>query len=178
MNATDTPRIYVACLASYNNGKLHGRWIDADQDAGDIRTEIGAMLNDSPEPDAEEWAIHDFEHFGNLRLSEWEDIEQVTELAKLIAEHGSVLAGLVDHVGGFQYLEHARQLMEDGYAGAHDSLEDFAYELLEDTGQLESIPENLRPYPDYEKFARDLELGGDVFTIDDDNDKVHVFWNR
>ena len=25
----DTPRIYVACLAAYNNGRLHGRWIDA-----------------------------------------------------------------------------------------------------------------------------------------------------
>lgn len=26
----DGPRIYVACLAAYNNGHLHGRWIDAD----------------------------------------------------------------------------------------------------------------------------------------------------
>jgi hypothetical protein len=25
----DRPRIYVACLAAYNNGCLHGRWIDA-----------------------------------------------------------------------------------------------------------------------------------------------------
>lgn len=26
-------RIYVACLASYNNGVLHGKWIDATADA-------------------------------------------------------------------------------------------------------------------------------------------------
>ncbi|MEM9374593.1 MAG: antirestriction protein ArdA [Pseudomonadota bacterium] len=26
---TDRPRIYVACLAAYNDGCLHGRWIDA-----------------------------------------------------------------------------------------------------------------------------------------------------
>ena len=32
---TTTPKIYVACLASYNAGILHGRWIDADQDADD-----------------------------------------------------------------------------------------------------------------------------------------------
>ena len=25
-------RIYVACLASYNNGHLHGRWIDAERE--------------------------------------------------------------------------------------------------------------------------------------------------
>jgi antirestriction protein len=178
MNATDTPRIYVACLASYNNGELHGTWIDADQDADHIRAEIAAMLKDSPVPDAEEWAIHDSEGFGGLRLSEGEDIEKLAELAELTVEHGDVFAKLVDHVGGLQYLEHAKQLMEDEYAGAHDSLEDFAYELLEDTGQLESVPENLRQYFDYEKFARDLEFGGDVFTIDGENRQVHVFWNR
>ena len=26
---TETPAIYVACLDSYNNGILHGDWIDA-----------------------------------------------------------------------------------------------------------------------------------------------------
>jgi antirestriction protein len=28
---TTEPRIYVACLAAYNNGNLHGAWIDATQ---------------------------------------------------------------------------------------------------------------------------------------------------
>ncbi|WP_426033321.1 antirestriction protein ArdA, partial [Caulobacter sp. DWP3-1-3b2] len=27
------PRIYVACLAAYNNGWLHGVWIDVEDDA-------------------------------------------------------------------------------------------------------------------------------------------------
>ena len=26
---TEQPRIYVACLAAYNNGILHGAWIEA-----------------------------------------------------------------------------------------------------------------------------------------------------
>ena len=29
---TTTPKIYVACLAAYNNGFLHGQWIDANQE--------------------------------------------------------------------------------------------------------------------------------------------------
>jgi len=57
MNATETPRIYVACLAAYNSGRLHGRWIDAAQDAEDIKAQIAEMLKESPEPGAEEWAI-------------------------------------------------------------------------------------------------------------------------
>jgi antirestriction protein len=47
------PRIYVADLGAYNNGILHGCWIDADQDADDIGTEITAMLRDSPCPNVE-----------------------------------------------------------------------------------------------------------------------------
>lgn len=40
----DRPRIYVACLAAYNNGILHGAWIDADQEPWAIWDAIRAML--------------------------------------------------------------------------------------------------------------------------------------
>lgn len=46
------PRIYVACLSAYNNGFLHGEWIDCDQDAEVIWAEIKEMLKASPMPDA------------------------------------------------------------------------------------------------------------------------------
>ena len=45
----DTPRIYVACLAAYNNGRLHGRWIDAT-DPHKVWEQVNAMLAASPEP--------------------------------------------------------------------------------------------------------------------------------
>lgn len=41
-------RICVACLAGYNNGVLHGRWIDAGQEGDAIRDEIAAMLEAPP----------------------------------------------------------------------------------------------------------------------------------
>jgi len=47
------PRIYVACLTAYNNGCLHGRWIEATT-PDEIREEVRAMLAASPLPDAEE----------------------------------------------------------------------------------------------------------------------------
>ena len=50
-------RIYVACLAAYNNGILHGRWIDAEQDAWEIYDEVQDMLKASPIGEAEEWAM-------------------------------------------------------------------------------------------------------------------------
>lgn len=40
--------------------------------------------------------------------------------------------------------------------------EDYALNYVEACGLLESMPENLRFYFDYDAFARDLVLGGDI----------------
>lgn len=45
-------RIYVADLAAYNNGKLHGIWIDATQALDDIQEQINELLANSPEDNA------------------------------------------------------------------------------------------------------------------------------
>ncbi len=179
MNATASttePRIYVACLAAYNNGKLHGAWIDADQDADAIREDIAAMLKASPELHAEEWAIHDFEGFGGYPISEMEEIETVARLAELSGEHGDVFGKLWAHLGGDD-IDYAVRVMEDGYGGEWDSLEDYAANYAEDTGALENVPESLQCYIDFAAWGRDMEYGGDVFTIED-GCKVHVFDNH
>jgi antirestriction protein len=43
-------RFYAACLASYNNGRLHGAWIDATDDADAMQDEVNAMLRASKYP--------------------------------------------------------------------------------------------------------------------------------
>ena len=89
---TTTPRIYVACLAAYNNGILHGAWIDAlNNDPDEIMVEVQTMLKQSPIPNAEEWSIHDHEGFEGIRLSEWEGFAQVHELAQFIDTHGELV---------------------------------------------------------------------------------------
>src|SRR5579863_1356558 len=87
-----TPKIYVACLAAYNNGHLHGEWIEANQGAEAIHEQIREILAKSPIAGAEEWAIHDYEGFCGLRLSEYEDIASVAQMAAMIGEHGEAWA--------------------------------------------------------------------------------------
>src|SRR5205085_7828465 len=82
------PRIYVASLSDYNAGRLHGAWIDATQDPAQIHENIAAMLAAGREPPAEEWAIHDYDNFGPVHLSEYEDIAAVSRIGRGIAEHG------------------------------------------------------------------------------------------
>jgi antirestriction protein len=168
----DGPRIYVADLAAYNAGVLRGAWIDAHQDAEQIQAEIATMLADSPEPGAEEWAIHDYEGFEGVKLGEHEDLEEVAQIAELLAQHGPLFGKVVDHFGR-DYLEEAIRAMEESYAGEYDTLADWAEQFAEDTGSGDCGPYS--NYIDWERVARDAELGGDIFTIETDDGKVHVF---
>ncbi|WCT74293.1 antirestriction protein ArdA [Sphingomonas naphthae] len=170
LTKTDQPRIYVACLAAYNNGILHGAWIEADRGAWQLWGDTQAMLAASPIADAEEWAIHDFEGFGRNRIHESDSFERIAGLAAFIAEHGALGAALIDHCDGD--LERAREVMEDGYLGCHASLADYVQELTEDANV---VPEQLRYYINWQAMARDAELNGDLFTIETAWNAVHVF---
>lgn len=164
-------RIYVACLASYNNGKLHGAWIDACQDEAAIWDEIKAMLKASPIPGTEEFAIHDYEGFEGARIEVYQGIESVVEIAAFISDHGALGGKLLEYFGD---LEDARTAMDEDYRGAYSSLADFAQELTEETTE---IPESLQYYIDYERMGRDLEIN-DVLAVETGFEKVHIFWRR
>lgn len=166
-----TPRIHVRCLAAYNSGTLHGAWIDADQDADAIHDDVQAMLADSPVPDAEEWAIHDFEGFGRVTLSESESFERVSEMAEFIEKHGETGIALLEHFAGD--IEEAKQGMEN-YVGTYTSLAAYAEEMMEG----HEIPDAIAPYVDYQRMGEDWEMSGDIFSIELGYDKVLVFHNR
>ncbi len=162
-----TPRIYVASLADYNAGDLHGCWIDADQPVTEIQDAISRMLSASAQPVAEDWAIHDYENFGPLRLSEFEDMERVSEVACGIVEHGPLFAAVVNHFGGLSNLDEARRYMDDGCRGAFATLAEYAEELIGDcyADALKHLPEFIRGHIDWDGIGRDLELSGDIFTV-------------
>ena len=164
-----SPRIYVACLAAYNNGILHGAWIDANQEAWAIYDGIRAMLGGSPITDAEEWAIHDYEGFEGIEVAEYAGIEGVAEKAAFIAAHGRLGAELFTYYGS---LAEARQALEDRYYGQFESVTDFMQETLEGST---AIPAPLQYYIDWQAMARDAEMSGDLITIQTAHDEVHVF---
>lgn len=176
-SSTSEPRIYVACLAAYNNGKLHGRWIDAAQDVEAIQEEVNGMLKASPEPNAEEWAIHDYEGFGEIELSEYSSFERVSMIAQLIEEHGDGFALWYAYQDGRHVdIEEMGEKFLEQWAGAHDSQEAFVEDLLDSTGQLSEIPGWARGYFDSKGYARDLELNGDCSFVSS-RGQIYVYWN-
>ena len=174
------PRIYVASLADYNEGRLHGAWIDAAQDEEELERCVTEMLVRSPSPGAEEWAIHDYEGFGLLRLDEFESLETVAKVAAGIVTHGPAFAAWASHVeADYKQLEE----FEEAYIGEWESGKAFAEEMIEDLGQLEEIrrdlPEHLAPYIriDYDSYFDDLVGGGEICTMKKPDGGVYVFWN-
>lgn len=168
----DSPRIYVACLASYNNGCLFGRWIEVGEDEAALRSEVAAMLKASPEPHAEEWALHDFEGFSGIEIREYESFSNVVALAAFAEEHGALGAEVLNYFGGD--LEDARTALDERYAGAYSSLEDFAEEIASE--HFASVHESMHGYIDYEAIGHDMALSGDIITFELAHDDVRVFW--
>ena len=167
------PRIYVACLAAYNNGWLHGAWIDVGDDVDAVWAQIAAMLKTSPVAGAEEHAIHDYEGFGGVEIAEYASIARVVEIAAFLHARGNLGALVLDHLEGD--IEAAATAMDEQYRGVFERLADCFQALTEETVE---IPEPLALYIDYEAMARDAQLNGEVFTVETAHDEVHVFWSR
>ncbi len=155
---TATPRIYVACLAAYNNGHLHGEWIDIDNE-DQVQDEINNILKTSPIANAEEWAIHDHENIGNI--GEYESIEKLVAYSDFIKEHGDIGEAVLEHYNND--LDDAIEALENNFHGEHDDQESFVMQWTEETGM--EIPNHLQYYIDYEKMARDYFIN-DFFDID------------
>lgn len=170
MKSPVIPRVYVACLAAYNNGFLHGEWIDLE-DAEHVRDDIRRILETSPVPGAEEYAIHDTDDFGSLRV-EYSSPDELVAIADFIREYGQLGLAVLDYVCGD--LKNARIMMQDQYVGEYKSEADFAEQFHD---EIEAhIDDRLRYYIDWEAVARDMVLNGDITAIETGHEEVHIFW--
>ncbi|MBD2302242.1 antirestriction protein ArdA [Nostoc sp. FACHB-190] len=171
----DVPQIYVACLSAYNNGKLHGMWIDCTQDASDIQDDIEWMLSWSPccnYEACEEWAIHDFQNWHGIHIDEYEDIEKLAELAQILAEHGEAYAAYYEYDSSDATVEN----FQEHYWGEYENEEDFVYNQLEQQGLIKSLEDMGIPsfYLNLSAIARDWFIDS-YYSVEESYNKVYVF---
>lgn len=171
----DVPQIYVACLSAYNNGLLHGMWIDCTQDTSEIQDDINWMLSWSPcrEYDTcDEWAIHDFQNWHGIRIDEYESIDKLAELAQTLLEYGQAYAAYYQYDSSEATIEN----FQEYYMGEYEDEEDFVYQQLEEQGlikQLEKIGMS-SSYINLEAIARDWFI--DYYhSVDESYHKTYVF---
>lgn len=176
------PSVWIGCLAAYNNGRLHGEWVNAAVEGEEMVEAARRILATSPEPGAEEWAIFDDDEFGAFKVGEFESLETVARVARGIAAHGEAFAAWAQlHDADPDMLEQ----FEDACLGEYESEEEWAREVMDDIG-LETflktgpLPETIRPYirVDYAAWARDAMLSGDVHFESTEKGTVYVFLVR
>lgn len=124
-----TPQIYVASLVDYNAGRRHGGWIDAAQGVQGILAAIQGMLRQSCEPFATEWAIHDSQGFGPIRIREHADLASVSLIARGVETHGLAFAAWIAYCG--EITEETASRFCDAYRGTWRSIAHFAEHLAE-----------------------------------------------
>lgn len=168
------PRIYVASLSDYNAGRLHGRWIDATRGPRHIYREVQRMLNASRQPIAEEWAIHDYEGFGAVRLSENPLLETVARIGYGIAQRGDAFSAWIAHIG-----DDPQKTMSDfdaTYLGKWHSVEAYARDASQSLEAAEEVIRELcRPYIrfDISQFATDPEVN--LIVAEAPDGEVYIF---
>lgn len=171
-------KIYVACLSSYNNGILHGRWIDATLGRDHIFEEVTLMLAESKQQNAEEWAIHDFEGFGKIEISEYESFERIAEIADMLSSEKydiAVIEAALSNLGKDSSKKEIFEYLNENYLGCFSSLEEYGRDYLESTGDLSNIPESLMYFFNFDAYAKDLELSGIINSFEEKYNKIHIF---
>ena len=126
----ETPRIYVADLEAYNNGRLVGEWLDLSDynDADELMDAIQDVLKKSG---GEEYAIHDYENFPSSMYSEYmgkRDFEELYEMMELAKDNDLPLEVVQEVVSQYD-----AKAVEEFYR-TFDDAEDFAQELVDDLG--------------------------------------------
>lgn len=168
-NNSEPFRIYVLSIDDQTHGIHHGTWIDFRQldDIDDAYTAIDTFMDASPTAKtlgrpAMNWVIAHCEGWCGIAVprndypaSLWLRYETLSSLL----EEGYSPAAIRDYVewsGDDHFDDPFKKAFEEAYVGKYESERKFTEEWIDDTGVLESAPNYLRRYFDYDAFARDL----------------------
>ncbi|EPA8149485.1 antirestriction protein ArdA [Enterococcus faecalis] len=153
-------KVYIANLGKYNEGELMGAWFSFPIDEEEVAEKIG--LN----AEYEEFAIHDYE--APFPIDEYSSIERLNHLYDLLQEiEGTAIYAEIHEILGYWFkdieelLEHREDII--CYSDC-ESMEDIAEYYIEETGVLNSLPQNLRYYFNYAALGRDMEIEGNYLV--------------
>lgn len=167
-------KIYLTNLGKYNEGELIGEWVElpvSQEELQKVFERIG--INE----EYEEYFITDYE-CDFYEVGEYENLDTLNEIAERIEEldeeEGKVVKALMSELG--YTLDEAIDKVNNGdyriYSDC-DNMTDIAYQVVEECGYLNNVPDNVARYFDYESFGRDLGIEGNyIFT--DDNEAIEV----
>jgi antirestriction protein len=173
--------LYIQCLRAYNQGIIHGDWIDLHEceDLEHLYKKCQEIIFSSPAQGAEEYAIFDDQGFYRLLHYPYPDIaiawcihEHFLDAEKENIDLHLFAKWLEIEKNGYYCEDFHVSDFQASYRGEYHSIEDYAEECS-DLGKEKSM---ILEYFDYKRYGHDMELEGSIWTIDH-NCKVHIFDN-
>lgn len=172
-------RIYVGTYRKYNEGSIEGDWLDvADYSDKDEFMEAARELHaDEEDP---ELMFQDYENIPGSLAGESFIKEELWELIDATRDWDSdrldALFIYFNDQGADDMGADAIPDFEEAYLGHFDGdnpIKEYAYQFIDECYDLDKMMGNLSSYFDYDAYARDLRLGGDVWESEG-----HVFRNN
>lgn len=159
-------KIYVTNLRKYNEGQIIGEWVSLPCEG------LEEVLNKISNNGNDELFISDYEtDISNLKISEYEDILQLNEIAEEIEEmREDELIALQAYLE--QYANDMEQALDEVRQGNYtiyydcDDMSDVAYQVVNESGLLDGVPETIKGYFDYEAYGRDIDIEGTFIQVD------------
>lgn len=158
-------KIFISNLKEYNNGKIIGEWVSLPCEG------LEEVLDKISNNGKDELFISDYEtDINGLKVAEYDDILQLNEIAEEIdnLSDDEVIA-LQAYLEQYNDIEQALEEVRQGNYTIYydcDNMEDVAYQVVNDCGLLDGVPEEVKIYFDYEAYGRDMDINRTFIQID------------
>ena len=157
--AKPVPRIYVANLAAYNNGRMVGDWVTPTDYASydDFNKAIKKATKY-----ADEIAVHDYDYLPSS-MGEYPNIEGIYDFCHQIEDSPMCLDALIAYAELCVWSDVTQINFDDAedlYCGAYDSFKDYAeyyFDEFGDSAEIKKLPTDLQYHFDMDSYARDLQ---------------------
>lgn len=158
-------KIYVTNLRKYNEGQIIGEWVSLPCEG------LEEVLNKISNNGNDELFISDYEtDINGLKVAEYEDILQLNEIAEEIEEmREDELIALQAYLEQYNDIEQALEEVRQGNYTIYydcDDMSDVAYQVVNESGLLDGVPETIKGYFDYEAYGRDIDIEGTFIQVD------------
>ena len=153
------PAVYVGTYGKYNSGSLRGAWLDLTT-FDDYKEFLAVCRFLHRDESAPEFMAQDFTDFPREFYTEGfmseREFDVIQEFANLDDDDKEAFEVYVAAFGSSRDDVSIFDNFREAYQGKWDSEKDFTYNLVDEIGYLQGVPDSVASYFDYEAFARDL----------------------
>ena len=169
--------VFITDLQAYNEGNLVGRWVKLPISKFELAQAFSEVLcegeaicktQNHEETFVSDWSYDDYEF---ITVEEYSDVYALNDqlgLLELKSDHELKAISFLLSEGLAMDVEDAISKADDVRVYENQSMEDIAFDLLQDCYGIDQLPSIIANNISYEDVARELEMDGCYFEMGND----------